>query len=141
MPKEAFADLWHSLKQGRPWQGIVKNRRKDGGYYWVLANISPVREGGRIVGYQSLRHRPSREQIAAASNAYQRIDAGDTSLKIEAGRAVLPRKSKVQIFTNIQFQLALGALLALASSGIGLLAYAAGKAYPQLQTVAALVLH
>ena len=86
MPKEAFADLWHSLKQGRPWQGIVKNRRKDGGYYWVLANISPVREGGRIVGYQSLRHRPSREQIAAASNAYQRIDAGDTSLKIEAGR-------------------------------------------------------
>jgi aerotaxis receptor len=141
MPKEAFADLWHSLKQGRPWQGIVKNRRKDGGYYWVLANISPVREGGRIVGYQSLRHRPSREQISAASNAYQRIDAGDTSLKIEAGRAVLPRKSKVQIFTNIQFQLALGALLALASSGIGLLAYAAGKAYPQLQTVAALVLH
>ncbi|MGA2890270.1 MAG: PAS domain-containing methyl-accepting chemotaxis protein [Terracidiphilus sp.] len=139
MPKEAFADLWHSLKQGRPWQGIVKNRRKDGGYYWVLANVSPVREGGRIVGYQSLRHRPSREQIAAASKAYQRINAGDTSLKIEAGRAVLLRKSKMQIFTKVQFQLVLSSLLALLASGIGLVDYAGGKAYPQLQTAATTV--
>jgi aerotaxis receptor len=60
MPKEAFADLWRSLKAGRPWQGLVKNRRSDGGYYWVIANVSPVRENGRIVGYQSLRLKPSR---------------------------------------------------------------------------------
>jgi len=41
MPKEAFADLWKSLKAGRPWQGVVKNLRKDGGFYWVFATISP----------------------------------------------------------------------------------------------------
>ncbi len=63
MPREAFADLWKSLKAGRPWQGIVKNRRSDGGFYWVVANVSPVREKGRVVGYQSIRQRPSRDQV------------------------------------------------------------------------------
>ncbi len=140
MPREAFADMWHSLKQGRPWQGVVKNRRKDGGFYWVLANISPVREGGRIVGYQSLRHRPSREQIAGAGDAYRRINAGDTSLKIEAGRAIQVLKSRTQKFTNVQFQLALSAVLALSASAIGLLAFAGGRSYPSLRTAAALFL-
>lgn len=42
MPPEAFADLWRDLKAGRPWRGIVKNRRKDGGFYWVVANVSEV---------------------------------------------------------------------------------------------------
>ena len=42
MPKEAFADLWHSLKQGRPWQGIVKNRRKDGGYWPISRRFAKV---------------------------------------------------------------------------------------------------
>ena len=47
MPTEAFEDFWRDLKAGRPWRGVVKNRRKDGGYYWVVAAVSPVREGGR----------------------------------------------------------------------------------------------
>jgi|GEM_PF-5662489 PAS domain S-box len=64
IPPEAFADLWRDIKEGRPWRGIVKNRRKDGGFYWVVANVSPVREDGRIVGYQSVRGRPTREEIA-----------------------------------------------------------------------------
>ncbi|MEC5384243.1 PAS domain-containing methyl-accepting chemotaxis protein [Uliginosibacterium sp. H3] len=86
MPEAAFADLWRSLKAGRPWKGLVKNRRKDGGFYWVVANASPVREGGAIVGYQSVRSRPTPAQIAAASSAYQRIRAGDTSIRIQDGR-------------------------------------------------------
>lgn len=88
MPKEAFADMWRSLQAGRPWQGVVKNRRSDGGFYWVVANVSPVREGDRIVGYQSVRLRPSRETIRAAEDAYRRIKAGDRSIRIEAGRVV-----------------------------------------------------
>ena len=59
MPEAAFADMWLNLKAGKPWKGVVKNRRKDGGYYWVLANASPVREHGQVVGYQSVRSRPS----------------------------------------------------------------------------------
>ena len=51
MPEEAFADLWNTLKAGRPWTGLVKNRCKNGDFYWVVANATPVREGGTVVGY------------------------------------------------------------------------------------------
>jgi len=92
MPPEAFDDLWRDLKAGSPWRGMVKNRRSDGGYYWVVANASPIREGGEIVGYQSVRSRPTREEVAAADSAYQRIRNGDTSIRVEHGRAVAARK-------------------------------------------------
>ena len=87
MPEAAYADLWADLKAGRPWRGIVKNRRKDGGYYWVEANVSPVREGSRVVGFQSVRSRPAREEVAAAENAYRRINDGDSRLVIRHGPA------------------------------------------------------
>lgn len=45
MPEEAFADLWKTLQAGKPWTGLVKNRRKNGDHYWVVANATPVREG------------------------------------------------------------------------------------------------
>ncbi|MDQ8021492.1 MAG: PAS domain-containing methyl-accepting chemotaxis protein [Moraxellaceae bacterium] len=86
MPPEAFDDMWRTLKSGRPWKGIVKNRRKDGGYYWVEANVSPVRENGSVVGFQSVRSRPSREQIAAATEAYRRLREGDASIEVDNGR-------------------------------------------------------
>ena len=57
MPAEAFADLWASIQAGTPWTGLVKNRCKNGGFYWVRANVTPVREQGRIVGYMSVRTR------------------------------------------------------------------------------------
>ena len=49
MPKEAFADLWARLKSGRSWRGIVKNRTKSGGFYWVEANVAPVMENWKMV--------------------------------------------------------------------------------------------
>jgi aerotaxis receptor len=88
MPEAAFADLWRDLKQGLPWRGLVKNRRKDGGFYWVVANISPVREGGQIVGYQSVRSRPTREQTAAADAAYKAINNKAAGLSVRHGEAV-----------------------------------------------------
>ncbi|MCB1997055.1 MAG: PAS domain-containing protein, partial [Rhodoferax sp.] len=71
MPEEAFADMWKTLQAGRPWTGLVKNRRKNGDHYWVVANATPVLEGGRAVGYMSVRTRPTREQVAAAEAAYR----------------------------------------------------------------------
>ncbi|MDP1706117.1 MAG: PAS domain-containing protein, partial [Sulfurimicrobium sp.] len=70
MPVEAFADLWASLKAKRPWTGMVKNRCKNGDYYWVMANATPIYEGGQCVGYMSVRSKPTQEQISAASSAY-----------------------------------------------------------------------
>jgi len=71
MPEAAFLDLWQTLQAGKPWTGMVKNRCKNGNYYWVLANATPIREGGTIAGYMSVRSKPSREQIAAAEAAYR----------------------------------------------------------------------
>jgi aerotaxis receptor len=120
MPKEAFADMWHSLKAGRPWQGVVKNRRKDGGFYWVLATVSPVRaEGGNVVGFQSLRRRPSREQVKDASDAYCRIQHGDRSLFIEEGRALPNPSPLVRSLSRPDFRFALGASFGLAASLAG----------------------
>ncbi|MDT9001719.1 methyl-accepting chemotaxis protein [Paucibacter sp. APW11] len=77
MPEEAFADLWLSLSQGRPWSGLVKNRRKNGDHYWVLANATPIREGEQVVGYMSVRTRPTREQIDAADAFYRKLKSGN----------------------------------------------------------------
>lgn len=76
MPAAAFKDLWDTLQAGRPWMGIVKNRRKDGGFYWVLANVTPITEGEEITGYASVRIRPTREQIEEAEDLYRRINEG-----------------------------------------------------------------
>ncbi|MBF0327206.1 MAG: Tar ligand binding domain-containing protein [Alphaproteobacteria bacterium] len=70
MPKEAFADLWGTIKAGKPWEGFVKNRTKGGDYYWVRANVTPITEDGQITGYVSIRSKPSREQVAAAEKLY-----------------------------------------------------------------------
>lgn len=71
MPPEAFADLWQQLKTQKPWSGYVKNRCKDGSYYWVDANTSPLFEDGKVVGYTSVRTRPERAAIEQAGRAYR----------------------------------------------------------------------
>ncbi len=93
MPSQAFQDMWQDLKAGLPWRGVVKNRRKDGGFYWVVANASPVRENGVVVGYQSVRSRPSRDEVAATAAAYKRLKSGDTSIKVLHGRVVPSHRS------------------------------------------------
>ncbi|MBS0356840.1 MAG: methyl-accepting chemotaxis protein [Proteobacteria bacterium] len=114
MPPQAFADMWRDLQAGRPWRGLVKNRRSDGGYYWVVANASPVREHGRVTGYQSIRARPAPGDVAAAEAAYKRITDGDTSIRIEHGRVVPVRVSPWALLGSFPVQLigvGLGCLL------------------------------
>ncbi len=89
MPPEAFADLWRSLKAGLPWTGMVKNRCKNGDYYWVVANVTPIIENGQPAGYMSVRSKPSREQVAAAEAVYRQFRQGTArGLAIEAGAVV-----------------------------------------------------
>jgi len=73
MPAEAFEDLWRTIAGGRPWTALVKNRCKNGDFYWVRANVTPVREGERTVGYMSVRTLPARPEIEAAERLYQAI--------------------------------------------------------------------
>ena len=76
MPKEAFADMWATLKNGEPWTALVKNRRKNGDHYWVRANATPVARDGRTIGYMSVRTKASRDEIGAAESLYREFREG-----------------------------------------------------------------
>ena len=88
MPAEAFADLWRTLQSGRVWNGLVKNRCKNGDYYWVEADVAPIIENGKTVGYASIRTKPDREQVKEAEQVYRAVKAGDKGLGIAEGKAV-----------------------------------------------------
>ena len=83
MPAEAFRDLWDTLKHGRPWSGLVKNRCKNGDHYWVRASVTPKPEGG----YMSVRVMPTRAEILAAEALYKTF-RGNPSLRMHEGKVV-----------------------------------------------------
>ena len=84
VPPEAFRDLWATVKQGRPWMGIVKNRCKNGDHYWVKAYVTPLPDGS---GYISVRTGASREEIDAAQALYARLLGGE-GIGLREGQAV-----------------------------------------------------
>ena len=74
MPPLAYQVMWDHLKAGQPWMGLVKNRAKNGDFYWVDAYVTPITEGGEVVGYESVRSRPNREDVARAERLYRDIN-------------------------------------------------------------------
>ncbi len=76
MPKAAFADLWAKLKQGDSWRGMVKNRCKDGSFYWVDAYVTPLYENGSIKGFQSVRTCPTENKKVKAQQLYDELNSG-----------------------------------------------------------------
>ncbi|WP_417580041.1 PAS domain-containing methyl-accepting chemotaxis protein [Nitrincola sp.] len=76
MPAEAFKGLWSYIRRGKPWMGMVKNRCKNGDYYWVDAYITPIFNQGKITGFESVRRKPHRDDIARAEKLYARLRAG-----------------------------------------------------------------
>ncbi|WP_019935731.1 methyl-accepting chemotaxis protein [Oceanimonas smirnovii] len=79
MPKAAFKDLWDRMEQGQAWRGAVKNRCKDGRYYWVDAYVTPIYENGKVTGYQSVRTRLDPAVRARAEKAYASLLAAEKS--------------------------------------------------------------
>lgn len=73
MPKAAFEDLWNVIESGHLWQGIVMNRTKTGKVYWVKAMVFPCYNGGQIIGYISVRRKPSLEEVTMAKDAYKKL--------------------------------------------------------------------
>jgi len=70
MPPAAFQDLWDTIQKGNKWQGFVKNLRKDGGYYWVKATVIPNVRDGKVMGYTSVRRKPSRTKVEECIKLY-----------------------------------------------------------------------
>jgi aerotaxis receptor len=94
MPAVAFADLWETIKAGKPWEGIVKNRAKNGDHYWVRANATPEVENGKVTGYISIRVAPTRAQIDAAERLYEQVRNGTArNVRVSEGRVIDTRLS------------------------------------------------
>ncbi len=107
MPPAAFQDLWDTLKAERPWIGMVKNRCKNGDYYWVQANITPIKENGHVTGYMSVRAKPSRQQIDEADSLYRDINAGKATLHAARRWQRFNVFSRWKLFQKLFFSLAM----------------------------------
>ncbi|HEV2153456.1 methyl-accepting chemotaxis protein [Bradyrhizobium sp.] len=98
MPPEAFQNLWDTLKAGKPWLGAVKNRRKNGDHYWVLATASPIRQNGQVTGFTSIRAKLPADQRKLAEEVYAAIrDKRSHGYRIDAG--IIRRRSLLDRFS------------------------------------------
>lgn len=73
MPKAAFADLWKTIQAGNIWNGIVKNKTKNGGYYWVNATAYVSKDEKGNLRYVSVRIKPTEREIEDAINLYKTL--------------------------------------------------------------------
>jgi len=134
MPPEAFADLWKTLAEGRPWIGMVKNRCKNGDHYWVEAHVTPESEGGQAVGYLSVRRAASRERIAAAEELYRKMrEAQNKGVQVLRGAAVSARQA---LLRKTLGRLGIRSQIALATALVGCLVFALGVyTFVQIQAI------
>ena len=83
MPGEAFRDLWSTVKSGRPWTGVVKNRCKNGDHYWIRATVTPRPDGG----YTSVRVKATRAEVSACDALYREMTR-NRSIRLYEGQVV-----------------------------------------------------
>ena len=76
MPPPVFKGMWDTIAAGKPWMGVVKNRAKNGDHYWVSAYVTPIWEGREMVGYESVRTAPTRDQVQRAERLYKQLSTG-----------------------------------------------------------------
>ncbi len=91
MPEVVFKGMWEFLKAGKCWMGIVKNRCKNGDFYWVNAYVTPILQQGKLVGYESVRVKPTTEQVQRAQQVYATLKQGSViSSAFELMKLALP---------------------------------------------------
>jgi len=76
VPKEVFQEYWATLSNGHPWCGVLKNKRKNGDFYWVQASVAPIIEHGYTTGFLAIKYPATREKIALAEQLYSDVRAG-----------------------------------------------------------------
>ncbi|SFC98429.1 methyl-accepting chemotaxis protein [Pseudoalteromonas denitrificans] len=105
MPKAAFADLWTKLKRSDSWRGMVKNRCKNGDYYWVDAYVTPVYESNRVIGYQSVRNKPDTKHVTAANTLYNEINQGKSQFSLSSKNRSLISIILTSFFAFVMYSL------------------------------------
>lgn len=108
MPEWAFADLWTTVKAEHPWRGYVKNRAKNGDHYWVRATISPIFGDGQVIGYLSLRKKPSRAEVAATEALYKAGKPPARRFSIANWFGKLSLQKKLQVLLQPIFLIVIG---------------------------------
>ncbi|MCB1758721.1 MAG: PAS domain-containing protein [Gammaproteobacteria bacterium] len=149
MPPEAFADLWETLQSGKPWTGLVKNRCKNGDFYWVKANVTPLTEHGRVTEYMSVRTLPTREEINAAAELYQKINAKQASLRPGGFAALLGRFKSLPIrllltstvFLTVAMLISIGSMVVMGAAKAWILGFLASMGVATLVFGLALTRH
>ncbi|GHS80068.1 chemotaxis protein [Pseudomonas sp. PAGU 2196] len=106
MPPAVYALMWRYLKAGKSWMGIVKNRCRNGDFYWVNAYVTPILEDGRVIGYESVRVCPTREQVSRAEALYARLRQGQAPLSSGRRLALLSQAMALPLLGGV---LAVGA--------------------------------
>ena len=124
MPATAFKDLWATIKAGLPWRGMVKNRRKNGDYYWVLANVTPVIENGKPIGYMSVRTKPSRAQINLATKLYAQERAKPGSVALCQGQPVTSSFFRIPLVGHVPLSYRIGMAFTLLIATFAVLGWA-----------------
>ena len=109
VPSAVFEDLWNTIQNGKCWNQVVKNRRKNGDAYYVAANVAPYYNSNhKHVGYLSVRTPASAEQIASIDGIYKQIESG--KLVIHGG-VVMSRWEGLMSRINPMTQMGIGAKL------------------------------
>ncbi len=82
MPASVFENMWKTIKRGKPWMGLVKNRCKNGDHYWVSAYVTPIMENGKPVGFESVRVAASDQRKKRAQRIYERLNSGKHAIPL-----------------------------------------------------------
>ncbi len=91
MPKVVFKILWETIKQGKNLNVVVKNRAKDGRFYWIFTEFESRRDAdtGEIIGYMASRKTVSRHIIDVMAKLYSELLAVEKEGGIEASEEYL----------------------------------------------------
>jgi methyl-accepting chemotaxis protein len=121
MPPEAFKDLWDTVHAGQTWTGIVKNRAKNGDYYWVRANVTPIPMANGEVEYMSVRTEPSDEEKIFAEGLYRQIRAGQAKVpqSLEAGSPWTAERLNLFASVGVAALVLLTLVVLLSGAGVG----------------------
>ena len=102
MPKAAFQDMWHHLKDKKSWMGTVKNRCKNGDYYWVNAYVTPILNSkGDLLEYQSVRSTPTQQDVQRATKYYTQINQGKLPFALRIPKLSIATVSRVFSFVAL----------------------------------------
>jgi aerotaxis receptor len=149
MPDEIDADMLRTTLSGEPWRGLVKYRCKDGGYFWCIANVTPVIEKGRTTGFMSVCTKPKREQVQDADRLYRTVKGPNPDgVRILRGSAAPRGRKKIikamrDISLTQRMALCFGsmALLAVSMALHAVLPYPDSALHAQAVLMAALALY